>query len=519
VQYGFVIDHSRCIGCHACTVACKSENDVPVGAFRTWVKYVEHGAWPQVRRSFAVLRCNQCTDAPCVTICPVRALAKRPDGIVDIDPAACIGCKACMQGCPYDALYIHDATGVAQKCHFCAHRVEAGLAPACAVVCPTEAIVPGDFDDPGSAVSRLRRDHRLTARKTEAGTGPNVLYREADPAGLEPLRADASGGYLWAGRAADALPDVERFQAEYEDAERRARSVYDVDHRRWWGAKVSAYLWTKSVAAGAFLALLAVLSPWPSAIDAGTAATFALPGVALAFLAITAALLIADLRKPARFLHILTRPNPRSWLVRGSWILTAYGAAVCAWIAHRAGGAPVSGGASVAIAAAGGVGAVLTAGYTGWLFAQCRGRVLWMQRALWLRFALHAAVAGGAATIVLSPAMDLPLAAASRARWMVLLALVAEALLGEFVHRSGPAGRAEEFRRALAVLARGPLRFRRRLADLLGFYGAVPLLVLGPQVPTAGDAVFWTVGAALALVGLALEQDVLVRGGQALPIS
>ncbi len=152
MQLGFVIDHSRCIGCHACTVACKSENDVPVGQFRTWVKYTEQGTFPQVRRSFAVLRCNQCTKPPCVTICPVNALAKGGNGIVDIDPQACIGCKSCMQACPYDALYINESSGLAEKCHFCAHRTEVGLAPACAVVCPTEAIVPGDFDDRDSRV-------------------------------------------------------------------------------------------------------------------------------------------------------------------------------------------------------------------------------------------------------------------------------------------------------------------------------------------------------------------------------
>ena len=128
MQFGFVIDHSRCIGCHACTVACKAENDVPVGSFRTWVKYTETGAFPSVKRHFAVLRCNQCTAAPCVTICPVTALDKRPDGIVDVDPDRCIGCKSCMQACPYDALYINEDLGTAQKCHFCAHRTERGMA-------------------------------------------------------------------------------------------------------------------------------------------------------------------------------------------------------------------------------------------------------------------------------------------------------------------------------------------------------------------------------------------------------
>ena len=111
MQYGFVIDHDNCIGCHACTVACKSENDVPVGNFRTSVKYVEEGAFPAIKRHFLVQRCNHCTDAPCVTICPVNALEKREDGIVDIDRDACIGCRACMQACPYDAIYLNEDLG------------------------------------------------------------------------------------------------------------------------------------------------------------------------------------------------------------------------------------------------------------------------------------------------------------------------------------------------------------------------------------------------------------------------
>ena len=140
MQLGFVIDQTRCIGCHACTVACKSENDVPVGDFRTWVKYTESGSFPAVRRGFSVLRCNQCTEAPCVEICPVTALSKHENGIVDVDPTVCIGCKGCTHACPYDAIYINAESGIAEKCHFCEHRTERGLAPACAVVCPTEAI-------------------------------------------------------------------------------------------------------------------------------------------------------------------------------------------------------------------------------------------------------------------------------------------------------------------------------------------------------------------------------------------
>src|SRR5262245_46824570 len=328
-QFGFVIDQRRCIGCHACTVACKSENEVPLGKFRTWVKYTERGEFPAVKRSFAVLRCNQCSAAPCVTICPTRALEKRPDGIVDVNPDHCIGCKSCMQGCPYDALYI-GSHGTAEKCHFCAHRVEQGLAPACAVVCPTEAIIPGDFHDPQSVVARMRRELDLEARKVEAGTGPNVLYREADPAGLEPLATSAAHGYLWSNRRPGVEWEAERFRAAQNGAPDAARTTYDVEHETWWGWRVSAYLVAKAVAAGGVLAALpAFLGLGGDRADAAAALS---AGLALAFLLATTVLLVADLKRPERFLKILLRPNWSSWLVRGTVFLVAYGALLSTWL-------------------------------------------------------------------------------------------------------------------------------------------------------------------------------------------
>jgi Fe-S-cluster-containing dehydrogenase component len=104
MNYGFVIDNRMCIGCHACTVACKSEHDIPIGVNRTHVKYIEKGSFPNNSREFSVHRCNHCADAPCVEICPTTALYTRADGIVDFDSDRCIGCKSCMQACPYDAL-------------------------------------------------------------------------------------------------------------------------------------------------------------------------------------------------------------------------------------------------------------------------------------------------------------------------------------------------------------------------------------------------------------------------------
>ena len=134
--YGFVIDNRLCIGCHACTVACKSEHDVPIGVNRTHVKYIEKGEFPKSTREFSVHRCNHCADAPCVEICPTTALYTRADGIVDFDNDRCIGCKSCMQACPYDALYIDPETNTAAKCNYCAHKIDGGYEPACVIVCP-----------------------------------------------------------------------------------------------------------------------------------------------------------------------------------------------------------------------------------------------------------------------------------------------------------------------------------------------------------------------------------------------
>ena len=154
-RLGFLLDSDSCIGCHACTVACKSEHDVPLGVNRTWVKYIETGTFPDVARKFSVMRCNQCDDAPCMKICPTSALYRADNGVVDFQDDNCIGCKSCMNACPYDALYINPETNTAHKCNMCNHRIEVGLEPSCQIVCPTEAIKIGDLDDPTSEISKI----------------------------------------------------------------------------------------------------------------------------------------------------------------------------------------------------------------------------------------------------------------------------------------------------------------------------------------------------------------------------
>ncbi|MEX2243374.1 MAG: 4Fe-4S dicluster domain-containing protein [Fimbriimonadaceae bacterium] len=399
MQYGFVINQETCIGCHACTVACKAENDVPVGGFRTNVKYVESGKFPEVRRSFLVQRCNQCSDAPCVTICPVNALTKRPDGIVDVDRDACIGCRACMQACPYDALYLNEDLGAVEKCHFCAHRIEKGLEPACVTVCPVGAIIPGDFDDPASRVSLLRRAQVLTARRPEQGTGPNVLYIGASAVSLQPGSAEKPRSYMWSERR-DTRPEAWPTEVATEPD---AREVLNADHSVEWGWTVALYLLTKGIAAGAamiapFFGLFRSHVPW-----------WLPESVALFFTLVTVFLLVEDLAKPMHFYKLFTRPNWDSWLVKGGIVLTVFALASAlilllqyqTWRFYETAefappGPAFPSEAVIWLRWGNALVGALVAGYTAFLFKQCKGRDLWEADGLLWHLLAQSVTAGAA---------------------------------------------------------------------------------------------------------------------------
>ncbi len=188
-QYAMVIDVRKCIGCQACTVACKTEYEVPLGKHRSWVESVEKGTFPDVSRSFLPRLCNQCSQPDCVDVCPTGATYKREeDGIVVVDEDVCIGCKYCMQACPYDARFINPRTGTADKCDFCLHRVSQGLVPSCVNTCQGKARVFGDLNDPQSEVSKLIAKNPVTVLRQEMGTEPNVFYIGADHADEADIR-------------------------------------------------------------------------------------------------------------------------------------------------------------------------------------------------------------------------------------------------------------------------------------------------------------------------------------------
>ena len=407
-RWAKVIDHTRCIGCHACTTACKSENEVPLGVTRTYVKSADVGTFPATRRAFQVTRCNQCDDAPCTTACPTQAMFRRPDGIVDFDKSICIGCKACIAACPYDAIFINPDDHSAEKCNFCAHRIDMGLEPACVTVCPTEAIIVGDLDDPESKVSQYVGRDPVSVRRPEKETHPKLFYKGAHQATLDPLAAMRPGGglYMWSEQP-EGPHEVGSGQAYPMEADGRhgpnssaaAILSYDVSHTIPWDWRVSLYTLTKGVSAGVYLAALLLCLLGGLSWQGGEWLTLT-PLLGLAALALTGGLLIWDLEHPKRFLLIFTRPHMKSWLVRGAFVIAGYGAALTAHLA--AGLIGGAGGVEAArwLAWAGAPLAGMTAVYTAYLFAQAKARDLWQNPLLPPHFLVQAVLAGGAALML-----------------------------------------------------------------------------------------------------------------------
>jgi len=326
---------------------------------RTWVKYVETGAYPDVRRRFQVTRCNHCANPPCVRICPVTAMYQRADGIVEFDPSICIGCKSCMQACPYDSIYLDPETNTAAKCTFCAHRLDVGLEPACVVVCPEHAILAGDLNDPASEISRKLSTAQATVRKPEQGTGPKLFYINGNDWSLHPTASPAHDSYVWADKITEqnvsayelpVFPSSTKIsksgtpirspqeqgrplngpiQIGGRVAEHMVQTAYNAQHKIQWHWELPSYLVTKNIAGGLYmlmsLGVIFNLFPFDSL-------TFLAAGfTAMVFMLLTVILLIKDLSQPKRFLNILLRPQWKSWVARGAFILVGFTAVAGFW--------------------------------------------------------------------------------------------------------------------------------------------------------------------------------------------
>jgi Fe-S-cluster-containing dehydrogenase component/formate-dependent nitrite reductase membrane component NrfD len=558
MNYGFVINNKTCIGCHACSTACKSENDVPLGVYRTWVKYVEKGEFPNSRRVFQVTRCNHCANPPCVRICPVTAMYQRHDGIVEFDPEVCIGCKACMQACPYDAIYIDPNTHSAAKCHYCSHRTDIGLEPACAVVCPTHSIIAGDLDDPRSEISLFVGREQVSVRKPEQGTSPNVFYVEGDDVALTPTASQAN--FMWSdliseqsvarnghnGNAGNSTAPQKTSNSgtairtpgtqgigykgqgpihigEARLAEHMVQTGYNAQHKIPWHWPVPAYLVTKGIAAGVF-ALIAIfygLDIFEFSSEVALLSTF----ISLVFVGITTVLLIIDLEKPHMFLTIVLRPQLKSWLARGAFILIGFSNLAGIWFLIE--GAAYLGFLDVGLAAAvrtpiliiGFFLAIGTAVYTAFLFGQAEGRDLWQSTLLPAHLVIQALMTGSGVLLSLGLFVAMPGNMITALTWIFGVALVADlfvTLLGEF----GMAHASEIAARAAHEISHG--KYKKHFwggAIVLGHIVPLVLLVTATMMGGATSFGLVTIAALATIVGLYLFEDAFVMAPQEIPNS
>jgi phenylacetyl-CoA:acceptor oxidoreductase subunit 1 len=331
-RWGMVVDLNRCVGCQTCTIACKHANDTPPGVQWRRVLDVEQGTFPNVQREFLVTGCQHCAEPPCVPVCPTGATRQRLDGMVTMDYDLCIGCAYCAVACPYQArTIVHDREwfygretiqeqavaheermGVAQKCTFCAERVDEGLeagripgldldyTPACSASCIASAIHFGDFNDPASNVSRLVEENASFQMHAQLGTDPQIKYLYETP----------------------AVPGRKATEGEgVEDEELLADPANPLvgERQTFWDFRAAMNFILGGMGSGlAFLAVLLYFAerlPQPLLLDliAGAGVLMA-TGLFFVFM---------EIGRKRRFLYVLLRPQS-SWMTRETYCVAIF---------------------------------------------------------------------------------------------------------------------------------------------------------------------------------------------------
>ncbi len=476
-----------------------------------------------------------------------------------------------MQACPYDALYIDPQTNTAAKCNYCAHRVDQGLEPACVNVCPTQAIISGDLDDPNSKIAQTKSRNQVTARKTEKGTKPALFYINGDVEALDPLQTPLNDETMWGKQvggvghwssdhpehALDRLgsllnlgdatkmiatsstalnspvPENVGQKAEnlLQSVAPSARRAYDAPQKGvLWGWQVSGYLWTKSIAAG--ICMLLLLSKFSNVYsDVVVEVTgFVL---SLVFLGITGILLLWDLDQPKRFLSVLLRPQWRSWLVKGAYIITGFGALLTFFLVDRllfygnttnalvAGDTPYSW-LEFVVAIPLFVFAFLSAIYTAFLFAQAKGRDFWQSPMLPVQMLVHSVLAGGAIlTLVYLITSGFPfVTTASFYCGIMVLCIVAHLVFTGF--ELGTTHPTSAAKKTVALITNGP--YRNWFWYGVIFLGNVlPMAIFIDHwldwIPGNIQSIAYGIGAVMVLAGVFIAQHVWVRAPQQIPLS
>jgi len=447
---------------------------------------------------------------------------KRADGIVDFDKSICIGCKACMAACPYDAIFINPQDHSAEKCNFCAHRIDVGLEPACVVVCPTQAILIGDMNDQSSYVAQIVNREPVNVRRPEKETLPKLFYKGAHQTTLDPLAAQRpeAGLFMWSEQR-ESPEHVVSGNPTFNNSSAAAVLSYDVAHSIPWDWRVSLYTWTKGIASGVYLVAALFILLGMSADNVTW--LWITPLLSGAFLAITGGLLIWDLEHPTRFYMIFTRAQWRSWLVKGAFIIAGYTMVlashfVASWFGATAiqtwlmiVGVPLS---------------ILTAIYTAYLFAQAKARDLWQNPLLPPHLLVQAILLGSAVIMISVTAykgtlqsdvllfLDTVRPEIYLGKYLLLLMSILHLLLicGELSLTHGTA----HTRVAAWEMTRGRYRRHFWIGVLLSF--AAVLVMLLP-LPWLGINTLVYAASIPALIGMMLYEHAYVQAGQSVPLA